>query len=226
MKIVSFILFFTLVLHNWKSGSYEIVENARQREILKSGHERVHWRHGASWEVECTYAIDTFVGSTSQSQQQNSSAKWVIKKSSEISSFFNLFLFKGEKRFLAEDENVIQARIDSLMNLFLTNNSESVSQMIFNALETYKKFLVCESPMQNKISGPTLELLIKSLLIITCHRKDYDHLKSLVRWKKIFQIFKSFLTFLLLCFRSNSSHSTAKFNLSSTKQTLSPPSST
>jgi hypothetical protein len=66
------------------------------------------------------------------------------------------------------------------MSLFQINNSDYVSQLILNALETYKKILVCETTMQNKVTGPTLENLIKSLMIITCHRKDYDHLKSLV----------------------------------------------
>jgi hypothetical protein len=108
-------------------------------------------------------------------------------------AFFNLTV---EKRFLYEDDQVIQARIESLMTLFQTNNSEHVSQMILNALETYKKFIVCETSMQNKVTGQTLENLIKSLLIITCHRKDYDHLKSLVSWSfpSIFQVFHDFLS--------------------------------
>jgi hypothetical protein len=64
------------------------------------------------------------------------------------------------------------------MSLFQINNSDYVSQLILNALETYKKILVCETTMQNKVTGPTLENLIKSLMIITCHRKDYDHQRN------------------------------------------------
>lgn len=88
--------------------------------------------------------------------------------------------------------------------------------MILNALETYKKILICETSMQNKVTGQTLENLIKSLLIITCHRKDYDHLKSLVSCWGFFNYFKSFHEFSS---RSNTFHSTEKFNSSSAKPT-------
>lgn len=89
--------------------------------------------------------------------------------------------FKVEKKLLMEEDNIVQARIASLINLFVTNNSEEGSQMILNSLETYKRLLITEPELQNKISGQTLESLIKALLVIMCHRKEYDHLNSLVR---------------------------------------------
>ena len=75
---------------------------------------------------------------------------------------------------------MIQARIESLMNLLQIRNNEDVTQMILNALETYKKLIVCDTSWQNKVTGKTLESLIKSLLIVTCHRKEFEHLNSMV----------------------------------------------
>lgn len=84
---------------------------------------------------------------------------------------------------MQEEDHLIQARIESLMKLFQnTNNNESANQMILNTLETYKKLIIIETSMQNKVTGQTLENLIRALLIITCYRKEYDHLNSLVRY--------------------------------------------
>lgn len=82
---------------------------------------------------------------------------------------------------LSEDDNVIQARIASLLKLLEISNDEDSSQMILNVLETYKSFLICEPDLQNKISCKTLESLIHALLIILSHRKEFDHLHSMVR---------------------------------------------
>lgn len=82
---------------------------------------------------------------------------------------------------LNEEDSIIQARIESLMNLLQTSRSADALQMILNALETYKKLLICETSLQNKISCQTLENLIKALLVIICYRKEYDYLNSMVR---------------------------------------------
>lgn len=82
---------------------------------------------------------------------------------------------------MQEDDSTINARIDSLMDLFRKSDSEETNQIILNSLETYKKLLICETSLQNKFSGKTLDSLIKALLVVMCHRKDFDHLNSMVR---------------------------------------------
>lgn len=81
---------------------------------------------------------------------------------------------------LAEEDNVIQARIASLLTLLEISNDDTSSQMILNALETYKSLLICEPDLQNKFSCKTLEILIHALLVVLSHRKEYDHLHSMV----------------------------------------------
>lgn len=66
------------------------------------------------------------------------------------------------------------------MELFQSNNTEEVSQMIINGLETYKKLLICEPELQNKFSNETLDTLIRALLAVLCYRKEYEHLNSMV----------------------------------------------
>lgn len=82
---------------------------------------------------------------------------------------------------MLEDDSVIMGRISSLMTFFENNNTPEVTHMILNSLETYKKLIICETDMQNKVSCSTLDNLIKALLVITCHRKEYDQLNSMVR---------------------------------------------
>lgn len=86
-----------------------------------------------------------------------------------------------ERKLLQEEDNVMRARIASLMQFFQSNHTEEGGQMILNSLETYKKLLLCETDLQNKMSGDTLENLINALLIVLCHRKEYDHFNSMVR---------------------------------------------
>lgn len=85
-----------------------------------------------------------------------------------------------EQKLLMEEDEVVRARIESLMQMFLYNNTDDSSQMILNSIDTYKKLLVCEPEFQNKVSCQTIESLVKSLLILSCHRKEYDHLNSMV----------------------------------------------
>lgn len=84
------------------------------------------------------------------------------------------------KKFLLEEDDVIQARIEALLMLFENTSTDESSQMIINALDTYKKNLICETELQNKVSCSTVEVLVKALLTIHCHRKEYDHLNSMV----------------------------------------------
>lgn len=67
------------------------------------------------------------------------------------------------------------------MELFVNSNSDEISQMILNGLDTYKKLLIIEVELQNKLSCETIDTLIDSLLVILCHRKAFDHLHSMVR---------------------------------------------
>lgn len=90
-------------------------------------------------------------------------------------------LISVERKLLQEDDSVIKARIASLMQFFESNHTEDGSQMILNSLETYKKLLLCETDLQNKMTGETLENLINALLIVLCNRKGYDHFNSMVR---------------------------------------------
>lgn len=66
------------------------------------------------------------------------------------------------------------------MELFSNTDSEEVSQMVLNSLDTYKKLLIIEPELQNKLSCETVDSLIKSLLIVLCHRKEFDQLNSMV----------------------------------------------
>lgn len=129
----------------------------------------------------------------------------------------DIVYFLDEKKLLLEDDSVILGRINSLMSFFQNNNTPEVSQMILNSLETYKKLIICETELQNKIGCSTLENLIKALLVITCHRKEYDHLNSMVSFALSPAVFA--LTNIVLSFRSKSSHITVKFSSSSTKST-------
>lgn len=80
-----------------------------------------------------------------------------------------------------EDDLIVQTRIDSLMQLFEYSNSDDASMMILNVFETYRKLLVRDTSMQNKLSGSTIEKLLHYNMVILCHRKQYDHLYSMVR---------------------------------------------
>lgn len=93
---------------------------------------------------------------------------------------FNTFIILVEKKLLLEDDLIVQTRIDVLMQLFELSNSEDVTTMILNVFETYKKLLSRDTTIQNKLSGTTLTKLLKSNMIILCHRKQYDHLYSMV----------------------------------------------
>lgn len=86
-----------------------------------------------------------------------------------------------EKKLLAEKDDVIQARIEALLQLLENTNNEESSMMILNTLETYKKFIICETEMQNKVTSKTVDSLVKALLVIFCDRKEFDHLNSMVR---------------------------------------------
>lgn len=91
-----------------------------------------------------------------------------------------------EKKLLAERDEVIQARIEALLELLQSTNNDEASLMVLNSLETYKKFLICETEMQNKVTSKTVDTLIEALLIIYCHRKEFEHLNSMVRRIGIF----------------------------------------
>lgn len=85
-----------------------------------------------------------------------------------------------EKKFVKEDDLIIQTRIDALMQLFELSNNEDVSLMILNALETYRKLIIRDTDYQNKVSYSTMDKLQKNYMIVMCHRKQYEHLSSLV----------------------------------------------
>lgn len=98
-------------------------------------------------------------------------------------------LISVENKLLLEDDLIVQARIDVLMQLFELSNSEDVSTMILNVFETYRKLLIREKPIQNKLSCTTITKLLKSNMIILCHRKQYDHLYSMVRLPSMSNLF-------------------------------------
>ena len=85
-----------------------------------------------------------------------------------------------------EDETAIEARIDSLMQLFELSNSEEVETMVLNVLETYRKLLIREMGFQNRISWALLDKLLKSYMIVLCHRKQYDNLYSIVSCLQVY----------------------------------------
>lgn len=81
---------------------------------------------------------------------------------------------------MGESDTFIKARIDSLMHLFELSNSDDVGTMILNALDTYRKMLIRDTGFQIKLSCATIEKLQMNYMIILCHRKQYEHLNSLV----------------------------------------------
>lgn len=89
-----------------------------------------------------------------------------------------------EKRFVKEEDFVIQARLDSLMQLFENSNNEEAGTMILNVLETYRKLIVRDTAFQNKISCTTIDKIQKNYMLIMCHRKQYEHLYSMVNFFK------------------------------------------
>jgi hypothetical protein len=92
-----------------------------------------------------------------------------------------IFIFLVERKLLQEEDDlIIQTRIDSLMRLFDLSNSEDATLMIINVFETYRKLLVRDTSMQNKLSGSTIEKLLHYNMVILCHRKQYKHLYSMV----------------------------------------------
>lgn len=95
------------------------------------------------------------------------------------------FQLSVEQKLLVEEDEVIRARIESVMQIFQHNSTEESSQMVMNCIDTYKKFLICEPELQNKVSCQTMESLVKSLLVMSCHRKEYDHLNSMVKINEI-----------------------------------------
>jgi hypothetical protein len=86
-----------------------------------------------------------------------------------------------EKKFSTEDDFIIQMRIETLMTLLEFSNSEDVSSMILNVLETYRKLVIRDTDYQNKVSCNTMDKLQRSYMIILCHRKQYEHLYSMVK---------------------------------------------
>ncbi|CRK96013.1 CLUMA_CG009453, isoform A [Clunio marinus] len=99
----------------------------------------------------------------------------IVARSSKFASNF-------EKKLLNEADNIINARLESLIILFQSTKCTDTSQMIVNCLETYKKLLIAEPCLQNKFTCKTVENLITMLLIVTCHRREFDHLKSLIKF--------------------------------------------
>lgn len=99
----------------------------------------------------------------------------------QISTKF--FFIADERNFLSEEDDVMQGRIVSLMELLANSGSEDVSQMVINFLVSYKNLLISEIQFQNKVTSRTLESLIKALLITSCRRKDFRHLNSMVKFK-------------------------------------------
>lgn len=106
--------------------------------------------------------------------------KYREKITSSIMKIIFCFFFSVEKKLLVEDDLIVQARIDVLMKLFEISNSEEVTAMILNVFETYRKLLIRDTDIQNKFSSTTVEKLLNNNMIILCHRKQYEHLYSMV----------------------------------------------
>lgn len=100
-------------------------------------------------------------------------------------SYNKNILISVEKKFVREEDFIMETRIDTLMQLFENSNSDEVTMMILNAFETYRKIIVRDTDFQNKISCNTFEKLQKSYMIIMCHRRQYEHLYSMVWLKQL-----------------------------------------
>lgn len=82
---------------------------------------------------------------------------------------------------LYETDEVINARLESLMNLFLKTTNDDTGQMILNVFETYRKYIIRDVKFQCKLSCMTVKKLLNYYMIILCHRKCNEHISSMVR---------------------------------------------
>jgi len=96
-------------------------------------------------------------------------------------NFLNTVILDDNK-LLYETDEVINARLESLMNLFLKTTSDDTGQMILNVFETYRKYLIRDVKFQCKLSCATVEKLINYYMITLCHRKCGDNISSTVRY--------------------------------------------
>lgn len=95
---------------------------------------------------------------------------------------FLITVILDDNKLLYETDEVINARLESLMNLFLKTTSDDTGQMILNVFETYRKYLIRDVKFQCKLSCATVEKLINYYMITLCHRKCSDHISSTVRY--------------------------------------------
>ena len=86
-----------------------------------------------------------------------------------------------DNKLLYESDEVINARLESLMNLFLKTTNDDTGQMILNVFETYRKYIIRDVKFQCKLSCATVKKLMYYYMIILCHRKCSDHISSTVR---------------------------------------------
>lgn len=90
-------------------------------------------------------------------------------------------IFLDDNKLLYETDEVINARLESLMNLFLKTTNDDTGQMILNVFETYRKYIIRDVKFQCKLSCLTVKKLINYYMIILCHRKCSEHISSMVR---------------------------------------------
>ncbi|XP_070497376.1 uncharacterized protein [Chironomus tepperi] len=101
-----------------------------------------------------------------------------------------------DNKLLHESDDVINARLESLMNLFLKTTNDDTGQMILNVFETYRKYIIRDVMFQCKLSCETVKKLINYYMIILCHRKCSDHISSTI---KLFPNYRKISYVLSLC---------------------------
>ncbi|KAL7049656.1 hypothetical protein ACKWTF_003804 [Chironomus riparius] len=101
-----------------------------------------------------------------------------------------------DNKLLYESDEVINARLESLMNLFLKTTNDDTGQMILNVFETYRKYILRDVKFQCKLSCATVKKLIYYYMIILCHRKCSDHISSTI---KLFPNYRKINYIISLC---------------------------
>lgn len=92
-------------------------------------------------------------------------------------------LYFLERKFQNESDDVIKARLDSLMHLLqnTNNNAYDTGQLVLNVYESYRKILLRDVNFQAKLSSETISTLLNNYLFILCHRKQFEHLHSAIK---------------------------------------------
>lgn len=88
----------------------------------------------------------------------------------------------GLKQYLMNEEpKFLESRIRKITDLYKNSENDKSYQIAVNFFESYKKILVTDRFLQDKISYKCMQEITDNMLICLCHLKMYEHLHSMVR---------------------------------------------